>query len=127
MSTEFLKKLARRGRHAPHGFWEIVIAATLLPPLVHAVATSLGASPAMAAAAAVQPAQPAAAPAAGLRAVGRAERRGPRRGYASLIFSSPNTCSILLNVQADADPATCKPMTSSLSFSKIEPLSPGDA
>jgi hypothetical protein len=72
MSTESLRKLARRGRYAPHWFWEIVIAATLLPPLVHAVATSLGASPAMAAPApaAVQPARPAAAPAAGLLAPG---------------------------------------------------------
>jgi hypothetical protein len=49
MTTEFVKKLVRRGRYAPQWFWEIMIAATLTPPLLHAIASSLGASPAAAA------------------------------------------------------------------------------
>jgi len=66
MRTEHVKKLFHRGRHAPQWFWEIMIAATLTPPLLHAIASSLGASPASAAsafAAAPAPAT-AAAPAA---------------------------------------------------------------
>jgi hypothetical protein len=75
MSTESLKKLARRGRSAPHWFWEVVVAATLIPPVVHTVGSLFGASPAVAAPAPVAPAM--ASPAVAGRAPGLFDRDAP--------------------------------------------------
>jgi hypothetical protein len=50
MSNEPLKKLLRRGRHLPGRLWEIMIVVALIPALVQAVASSLDAFPAQAAA-----------------------------------------------------------------------------
>src|SRR5262245_46206697 len=49
MRTELVKRLIGRGRLLPEWFWEVVIAASLAPPVVHAIAASVGAAPAAAA------------------------------------------------------------------------------